>query len=180
MRRTLVTLAVAMAMVASTNAFASVVDLVNNGSGSLNGALYFRSGFQPAGSGFIDSFVRVSAANQTFIQGFNTSARPLQYDENSSPIFTRDLLLSTVGTVTVGGTVYREFILDINQTGSDPLLTLNRVVISLASTNQSSGNVTKGTRLGSSAAGLFPGNDTIVYDSGQGNQIQLNYNLGAG
>src|SRR5947209_8449315 len=49
---------------------------------------------QPTGSGVIDSFVRIGGTPDTCIQGYNTNYRPLQFDENSSPTFTRDLAAS--------------------------------------------------------------------------------------
>ena len=54
----------------------------------------------------------------------NTSARPLPQDENTSPQFTRDLLEGAVPIVNINGTNYYEFLLDINQEGSDPILSL--------------------------------------------------------
>lgn len=87
--------------------YATTLDLTTAGSsGTINGALFQQVGPQPTGSGVIDPFVRISAANQTSVQGFNTDARPLQFDENSSPTFTHSLLLSDLATVNVGGTTY--------------------------------------------------------------------------
>src|SRR5207244_2930934 len=68
---------------------ASVVDLVNGTNGAANGALFYRADFMPAGTGFIDSFVRVQHDNgpanndhspRGEEQGYNTSGRPVQYD----------------------------------------------------------------------------------------------------
>jgi len=184
MKRFLLVSVVAVILAASPNAFATVVDLVNNTQGTLNGALYLRASVAPAGSGNLNSFVRLNPqGNNTFDQGYNTDFRPLQYDENNSPTFTRSLNLSAVPIVTIAGGICaagcREFILDINQSDSDPLLTLNRVVVSLRPSGSSAGaTVTAGTRLGA-AAGLFA-DDTLVYDSGADNQIQLNYALESG
>lgn len=182
MKNYLCALALAVTVFMSQGAFAATVDLVNNTSGSLNGALYIRASVAPTGSGVIDSFVRVSpGGGQDFSQGYNTDLRPLQYDENSSPTFTRALQLSEVPIVTIGGVDYREFILDINQTNSDPLLTLNRVVISLRNAGNLGGaTVAAGSRLGASAAALFPEADLVAYDSGSGNKVQMDYSLESG
>jgi hypothetical protein len=185
MKRILLVCVTAVILAASPSAFATTLDLVNNTQGTLSGALYIRSSIAPTGSGVIDSFVRINpGGSQDFEQGYNTDGRPLQYDENSSPTFTTGLALSDVPTVVIPGTICsggcREFILDINQTVDDPLLTLNRVVISLRSADDLLGaTVAPGARL-TTAAGLFPEADTIVYDSGAGNMVQLDYSLESG
>jgi hypothetical protein len=99
-----------------------------------SGAIVKQTDAQPTGTGFIQSFVRVqSAANGGKIeQGFNTDNRPLQFDENKSPVFTRSLHASDVPTVLVDGTPYREFLLDINQKSSSPRLSLDQVRIFFA------------------------------------------------
>lgn len=112
----------------------TAADLSAGGSATVNGAILSTNDQQPTGSGVIHSFVRISDANDDCVQGYNTDARPLEFDENTSPTFTRDLLLSAVPIVTIGGVAYREFLLDINQTGSDPLLSLNDVEIYVHST----------------------------------------------
>ncbi len=88
---------------------------------------------QPTGTGNINSFVRVqgAAAGGGTQQGYNTTARPLQFDENKSPQFTRGLTLGQVPRVVVGGVAYREFLLDINQKSSSPLLSLDQVKVFL-------------------------------------------------
>lgn len=103
----------------SQNAFA-FLDLTTAGSsGFLNDAYFLQTDAQPTGSGVIDSFVRIQT-NQDEEEGYNTSGRPLIFDENNSPVFTRDLLLSAVPVVILPDkdgfdTYYREFLLDINQ-----------------------------------------------------------------
>jgi hypothetical protein len=184
MKRFLLVSVTAVILTVAPSAFAEVVDLVNNTSGTLNNALYIRASVAPAGSGVLESFVRIQGTgNQDFEQGYNTDGRPLQYDENSSATFTHSLLLTAVPIVNIPGGICaagcREFILDINQSDSDPLLTLNRVVVSLRPTAALLGaTVADGSRLGA-GAGLFT-DDTLVYDSLAGNQIQLDYGLEAG
>lgn len=88
---------------------------------------------QPTGTGKIQSFVRVqgAASGGGTQQGYNTTARPLQFDENKSPQFTRGLTLGQVPVVHVNGVAYREFLLDINQKASAPLLSLDQVKVFL-------------------------------------------------
>ncbi len=66
--------------------------------GTANGAWFVQSGADAsAGTGLINAFVRVHASDNE--EGYNTDARPLQFDENSSPSFTKSLLLSEVPIV---------------------------------------------------------------------------------
>jgi hypothetical protein len=103
-----------------------VLDLTTAGSeGWVNDALYQTSDLRPTGTGIIHSFVRISKANQNTVQGYNTDWRPLEFEENNSPMFTRQLPLSIVPIVYKtpegGGAdmAYYEFLLDINQKGAE-------------------------------------------------------------
>ena len=60
-------------------------------------------------------------------RGFNTDARPLYLNQNRSPQFTRSIRLGDVPVVIVDGIAYREFLLDINQKSSSPLLSLDEL-----------------------------------------------------
>lgn len=87
-------------------------------SGSVNGAYFERvpNNGVPAGTGNINSFVRLqSPGNATEEEGYNTDGRPLRFDENNSPQFTRSLKLSDIPIIDVAGILYRQFILDINE-----------------------------------------------------------------
>ena len=177
-RRFLLVMVMAGILCMSQNVFATTVDLVNTDSGILNGAIFTRIDQSPAGSGVIDSFLRIQ--QNVYEQGYNTDGRDLQYDENSSPTFTRSLSLSAVPIVNIGGVNYREFLLDINQVNSDAILTLDRVVVSLRSAGDLlGGTVAHGGHLGADANALFT-DDTLVYDSGAANQVQLDYALQSG
>lgn len=111
---------------------ATLLDLTTAGAEATAGdAIVRQVDAQPTGTGHIQSFVRLqgAASGGGGQQGYNTSARPLQFDENSSPVFTRNLQLSSVPVVTVNGVSYREFLLDINQKSSMPKLSLDEVRI---------------------------------------------------
>src|SRR5690349_17226687 len=71
---------------------ATVLDLSSGGSGFVDQAFFASTDQQPTGTGENNSFVRLSTNNGTE-QGYNTSARPVEFDENTSPQFTRDLSL---------------------------------------------------------------------------------------
>src|SRR5262245_26776844 len=71
---------------------ATMFDLTTRGSNFvINGAIFQQSDMQPTGTGHIDSFLRIqgAAAHGEVQEGYNTDARPLQFDENKSPNFTR-------------------------------------------------------------------------------------------
>ena len=155
---------------------ATVLDLTTRGSsGAIEGAMFLQADPQPTGSGRIQSFLRIqgAAAHEVVQQGYNTDARPLQYDENKSPTFTRSLLLTSVPRVNIGGTMFREFLLDINQKSSQPLLSLDELRIYLGA----SGNLTGYSAAAKQLAGL-----SAIYDldaSGD-NEVLLDYRLNSG
>lgn len=111
----------------------SIIDLTAKGASCMDatGAILAQTSLEnqsSSGTGLFESFVRIQKDGVE--QGYNTSGRPLQFDENSSPTFTHDLPLNAVPIVTVDGKTYREFRLDINQNNSTPasaLLSLDRV-----------------------------------------------------
>lgn len=153
------------------SAFAGpTLDLTKAGSsGYIDLAYFVQVDSQTTGTGVIEPFVRLST-NQAVSQGYNTDARPLELNENRSPQFTRSLLLDEVPIVSLNGTLYREFLLDINQKGSlsGSRLSLDTMEIYLASSGDLSGYPTNlGTRI-------------YNMDSGADNWILLDYRLGRG
>ena len=156
----------------ASSASASSVDLVNTGFGSIGAAVFVRADNRSAGTGVIQSFVRMN--NAPTEQGYNTSGRPVQFDENTSPQFTRNLTFGQVPTVIgngqfglANGVAYKEFLCDINQQGATPLLSLNRVRIHLDAAG-SLNNLNNFTSI------------STVYDMGTTNDVQMNYNLNTG
>jgi hypothetical protein len=106
----------------------SMLDLTQRGAvATTSGAIVRQVDAQPTGTGHIQSFVRLQSHGVE--QGYNTSRRPLQFDEKWDRNFTRDLKLSDVPVVTVNGVPYREFLLDINQRSHSPRLSLDAVRI---------------------------------------------------
>jgi hypothetical protein len=80
---------------------------------------------QSTGTGVIDSFLRIQQDGTE--RGFNTSVNNPPLDDKAGN-FTRALLLSEIPTVTIGGTDYLQFLLDINQNGNNKL-SLNQIEI---------------------------------------------------
>ncbi len=108
----------------------STLDLTTSGSiGTVNDAIYRQFDAQPTGSGVIDSFVRIQSNKGAVQQGYNTDHRSVQFNENTSPQFTRSLTVDALPVVNIGGVNYREFLLDINQKASQPFVSLDEVRI---------------------------------------------------
>lgn len=122
---------------------ATVFDLSTRGAEAAlpSGAIVQQIDPQPTGTGYIRSFVRVqgAASGGGGERGYNTDARPLQFDENKSPQFTRSITLDRVPVVTVEGVAYREFLLDVNQKSSSSLLSLDSVQVFLGDSGDLTG-----------------------------------------
>ncbi len=115
-------------------AHAAVIDLTTLGSsGSANGALFYQFDEIPTGSGLIDSFLRIQGFGVQ--HGYNTDGT-VEYDTMSS--FTNSIQISDLPTVDIGGTLYREFMLDINQDGQR-ILSVDEIRIALWDTGNLSG-----------------------------------------
>ncbi len=66
----------------------ATLDLTAAGSaGQVNGAQFRQTDAQPTGTGLINSFVRIQGAGVE--AGYNTDARPLQFQEKGGQKFTR-------------------------------------------------------------------------------------------
>src|SRR5438270_7705063 len=113
----LATLLIAAAALLTTNARATVVDLTGGGtaSGTIGDALFFATDQQPAGTGFIDSFLRVQASPTE--QGYNTDGG-FPFDDKNPQNYQHSVLLSSLMQFDVNGTQYFKFMLDANQSGA--------------------------------------------------------------
>lgn len=164
------------AMLASSwSAQAYTVDLTSAGaSGSINGATYTQIPPQSTGSGLIDSFVRVGAANQDVVQAYNTTANT-PFDNVGGASFNHAVTVGDIGFIADNGSSVMRFLLDINQTHNAPLLNLDEVQIFLSTTpNQNTGSLNAGL--------LALDNAALVYqmDAGGDNQVTLDYSLNSG
>lgn len=108
-----------------SNADALSLDLTTLGeSGTINGTIFYTPSTVTSGTGLIDSFLRMQAANTLSESGYNTDGK-LEFDTKAGG-FTHSLQLSDLQTniVDIGGTNYYEFVLDVNETPSNGLITL--------------------------------------------------------
>ncbi len=96
---------------------ATALDLTTrDASGKIGDALFVQSNEQPAGSGVLNSFLRLQAHGRDGVeQGINGGQGSRGFFDEKGGRFNRALELRDVPTVTVDGTVYREFRLDINE-----------------------------------------------------------------
>lgn len=182
-------------LAASGSASATECDLRLGGSCTINSGLFYTDEQHPTGTGFIDSFLRIQQAG--WEQGYNTSARPVEdsVQVKVDPNFTRNLTLGEVGTKTIGGVLYREFFLDVNEqaAGTKNWITLDQLEIygsNMANLNQYCGGVanTGSGDLGSQASGNptcgtgvpnYNNDATKLYDldTGGDNYVQIDYLL---
>jgi len=115
------------------SAMATSLDLTAGGDGTVNGGYFITVDQQSTGTGVIQSFVRIQAIGSE--EGYNadrSSGVNVMPDVNTSPSFTRDITLGMIPIVTdPGGATgdYYEFLLDINQTNANALLSLDQVQI---------------------------------------------------
>jgi hypothetical protein len=110
----------AAALLTATGARATVVDLTTSttASGQIGDALFFATDQQPAGTGFIDPFLRVQdSGSGSFEQGYNTDAG-FPFNDKNPHNFQHSLLLSSLSQFDLNGTEYFKFMLDGNQSGS--------------------------------------------------------------
>jgi len=122
---------------------APTLDLTTAGSsGSINGALFQQWDGQPTGTGVFDPFVRIQhdpppAAGME--AGYNTDGTiEFQTKEFGGHNWTHSLPVSLLIPVTIGGTPYYQFSLDLNETkaaeaagATGPLLSLDELEIYL-------------------------------------------------
>lgn len=146
---------------------------------TIDNAIYNSIQPTPEGSGVIQSFVRLGGSPGStgpVEQGFNTTFRPVSFDENTSPTFTHDIFLAGTEVQNVGGINYYVFHLDINQTGSAPLLSLDDVQIFTSSTGNQ-----HPTAFDANGVLEISGNLAYRLDAGGvNNEVVLNYNINGG
>ncbi|MEE9369861.1 MAG: PEP-CTERM sorting domain-containing protein [Sedimentisphaerales bacterium] len=146
-------------------AHAVVLDLTTEGSsGTINNAKFYQFNELPTGSGLIDSFLRIRGFGVQ--EGYNTDGT-VEFDTMSSFTNSIQLSASVVPIANIDGTLYREFLLDINQDGQN-ILSLDDIKIYLEATPDISG---------------WPDNfSTPIYDldNGGDNWIKMDETLNAG
>jgi len=157
-------------------AHAETLNLYTAGaSGFINGAQFTQTSQQPAGTGFIDPFVRIQRSGQStgFEHGYNTDGQE-EFDtkEFGGHNWTHSIQVGDVGSVLIGGVEYLQFWLDINEPnaqGSQQKNLLDLVELEVYVAN--AGNLTG-----------YPNLGTKIYDldGPADNQVGLNGDLAPG
>jgi hypothetical protein len=107
----------------------TVLDLTAlNSSGMINGAIFNQYTAPQDGTAVpLSPFVRL-LSSAAIVQGYNTNARPVQFNEDSTASVTHGIQLGSVPSlIAPGGIRYYEFVLSIAQSDSSPLLSLDEL-----------------------------------------------------
>jgi hypothetical protein len=171
-----------MVIMVSSVLATTVLDLTTaNSSVTLaNGAVYTQGLPVPvSGTGVLDPFLRIQNAKNVEA-GISTDTNNVLDETNS---WTKALLLSNVPVIRQNGVNYREFLLDINQVASTPLLSLDEVKLFLTSTPAINSYVDAGLTGGGTINGTLysagSGIGHMVFSQGD-NIVKLNYVLESG
>jgi hypothetical protein len=143
------------------SAKATIVDLTTgpNASGDINGALFFATQQQPAGTGFIDPFLRIQ--EKQFEQGYNTDGG-FPFDDKQPHNFQHSLFLPDLTATIFNGKAYLVFMLDSNQNGNSYTQhTLEMTALQIFTTNDPNQTTTS-----FNSKGILQLNGTLVYNLG--------------
>jgi len=165
------------AMLASTNASASSIDLTGgyNICKTTDGATVCSAkgeGAESTGSGTFPEFVgTVGGQDPTFFM-YNTTTKPLEELNvvGNGANQNRDVTLGDFAVTSLGGVDVFTFVLDINQFTPDPLLSLDHVSIFMGDGSLTGYNATTDKLGGVSATWAMPIDDSVI----------LNYLLAGG
>lgn len=152
---------------------ADIIDLTKAGSfGVANGGIYVQTDPQPTGTGNLDPFVRIQMTGTE--RGYNTDARPVEFDTKDQNQWTHSLNLSSLTPETINGTSYYKFLLDINEIGNDAgsLLSLNDVKVYLGDSASLTGY---NDGFGVHSVGVYD-----LDSASTDNTVELNYKLNHG
>lgn len=158
-------------------ASATMIDLTTAGaSGEIDGAIFQQISPQSTGTGVIGAFAQIGAANQTEVQGYNTTVNGV-FDTGASDVFNHSITVGDLPVLTMDSVSYYQFLLDINElTGrNNSYLSLDEVQIFVGDTPNPSSTSFDGD-------GILQGVGSLVYDmeNGLGNWVALDYSLNSG
>ncbi len=122
---------------------AAIIDLTAGAgsSGTLNGAIFeFDNSRVGAGTGSLGAFVRMQAVGAE--QGYNSSSRPVRFDEKTDLASNHDVKVADLPIVYRDQVPYYEFILDAHEAegGGNEFLSLDRVRIYTSSAGLAGGD----------------------------------------
>jgi hypothetical protein len=111
--------AILVSLFGTPSIFGAQVNLTTgpSASGQIGDALFSATAQQPAGTGFIHSFLRVQDHRDVgFEQGYNTDGG-FPFNDKHPHNFQHSLLLSSLAQINIGGINYFQFMLDANEPG---------------------------------------------------------------
>lgn len=163
----LLILVISVTILMASGSSATLLDLTTPGSmGTINGTIFITPPTITSGTGLIDSFLRIQANGKApSEQGYNTDGA-LEFDTKGGA-FTHSLQLSALQSniATIGGIDYYEFVLDVNESPGNGIITLHEFEIYLDPAPNNSG---------------YPVIGTLVYDFDVGpdgdSEVKLDYN----
>ena len=164
------TLALLGAAMLATTSHAVVLDLSQQNSGTINGALFEIGSIHPAGTGVFEPFLTLQGNGME--QGYNSSAG--NFDTKREPVWNHEIRFSDLQQTTIGGVAYFGFAIDINEPGGGKAdITLTDLRIYTSSTIQTSTSVDRN--------GDFNGSlGTLRYDLGNNEIYYVDRNRGSG
>lgn len=164
------------ALFSATSARATVIDLTTgpDASGEIDGVLFFATQQQPAGTGYIDPFLRIQ--EKGFEQGYNTDGG-FPFDDKHPHNFQHSLYIPDLTPTFINGVPYLQFMLDSNQNGNSfTEHTLEMTALQIFTTNDPN-QTTESFKPG----GILALNGTLVFNlDANGNNSVLTTATGSG
>jgi hypothetical protein len=160
----------------SGNARATIIDLTSgpDASGEIDGALFFATQQQPAGTGYIDPFLRIQEKN--FEQGYNTDGG-FPFDDKNPHNYQHSLYIPDLTATIINGTAYLAFMLDSNQNGNS----YTEHVLEMTALQIFTTNDPNQTTESFNSAGILQLNGTLVYNmNANGSNAVLTTATGSG
>ena len=168
--KSILALGLAAAFAAST-ANAVVLDLSQQNSGTVNGALFEIGSIHPAGTGVFEPFLTIQ--NNGMEQGYNASNN--NFDTKRVPQWNHEIRFSDLQQTTINGVAYFGFAIDVNEPngGGKDDISLLGLSLYTSSTIQNSTSTNKN--------GVFNGSlGTLRYDLGNNEVYYVDQHRGSG
>lgn len=178
-------LSIAMVTLFAGQAQAAYIDLTTvDSSGTLvgvpGGTAVFQQGSDNAGTGIFPSFVQIEGSGAGDIkQGFNTTVNGV-LNTASSDIHNHEITVGQLTTVNIGGTLYYQFFLDVNENNNaeDRYVSLDDLVVLTSSTANTGTCGAAATAC--TDANFLPTGGTVVWNMQPGDGVLLDFNLEPG
>lgn len=167
-----VALAAAVLALTASASQASILDLMSNGEGTINGAVFQVTAQHPVGTGVFDPFLTVQ--NSPWEQGYNSGTNG-NFDTKRVPQWNHEIRFSDLSQTTVNGIAYFGFVVDVNEPNGGPQagISLDGLKIFTSSTLQTSTSV--------DANGVFNGSlGNLRYDLGANTVLYNDQHSGSG